>query len=66
MNKQKKKEMEARAIREAEEKEKRIAAKKAKMTAEKKAAKKAEAKTQIEKAEESVEEDDADIRCIKD
>ena len=36
MNKQKKKEMEARAIREAEEKEKRIAAKKAKMTAEKK------------------------------
>ena len=66
MNKQKKKEMEARAIREAEEKEKRIAAKKAKMTAEKKAAKKAEEKTQIEKAEESVEDDDADIRCIKD
>jgi YidC/Oxa1 family membrane protein insertase len=65
MNKQKKKEMEARAIREAEEKEKRIAAKKAKMTAEKKAA--AKQKTQIEQAEESAsEDDDADIRCIKD
>ena len=65
MNKQKKKEMEARAIREAEEKEKRIAAKKAKMTAEKKAA--AKQKTQIEQAEEAVsEDDDADIRCIKD
>ena len=65
MNKQKKKEMEARAIREAEEKEKRIAAKKAKMTAEKKAA--AKQKTQIEQAEEAIsEEDDADIRCIKD
>ncbi|MBQ1188227.1 MAG: membrane protein insertase YidC [Peptococcaceae bacterium] len=65
MNKQKKKEMEARAIREAEEKEKRIAAKKAKMTAEKKAA--AKQKTQIEQAEEAAsEDDDADIRCIKD
>ena len=65
MNKQKKKEMEARAIREAEEKEKRIAAKKAKMTAEKKAAVKQ--KTQIEQAEEAAsEDDDADIRCIKD
>ena len=65
MNKQKKKEMEARAIREAEEKEKRIAAKKAKMTAEKKAV--AKQKTQIEQAEEDIsEEDDADIRCIKD
>ena len=65
MNKQKKKEMEARAIREAEEKEKRIAAKKAKMTAEKKAA--AKQKTQIEEAEEAAsEDDDADIRCIKD
>ena len=65
MNKQKKKEMEARAIREAEEKERRIAAKKAKMTAENKAA--AKQKTLIEKAEEVVsEEDDADIRCIKD
>ena len=65
MNKQKKKEMEARAIREAEEKEKRIAAKKAKMTAEKKAA--AKQKTQIEQAEEAdSEDDDADIRCIKD
>lgn len=65
MNKQKKKEMEARAIREAEEKEKRIAAKKAKMTAEKKAATKQ--KTQIEQAEEAAsEDDDADIRCIKD
>ncbi len=65
MNKQKKKEMEARAIREAEEKERRIAAKKAKMTAEKKAA--AKQKTPIEKAEEvASEEDDADIRCIKD
>ena len=65
MNKQKKKEMEARAIREAEEKEKRIAAKKAKMTAEKKAT--AKQKTQIEQAEEAAsEDDDADIRCIKD
>ena len=65
MNKQKKKEMEARAIREAEEKEKRIAAKKEKMTAEKKAA--AKQKTQIEQAEEAAsEDDDADIRCIKD
>ena len=65
MNKQKKKEMEARAIREAEEKEKSIAAKKAKMTAEKKAA--AKQKTQIEQAEEAAsEDDDADIRCIKD
>ena len=65
MNKQKKKEMVARAIREAEEKEKRIAAKKAKMTAEKKAA--AKQKTQIEQAEEAAsEDDDADIRCIKD
>ena len=65
MNKQKKKEMEARAIREAEEKEKRIAAKKAKMTAEKKVA--AKQKTQIEQAEEAAsEDDDADIRCIKD
>ena len=65
MNKQKKKEMEARAIREAEEKEKRIAAKKAKMTADKKAA--AKQKTQIEQAEEAAsEDDDADIRCIKD
>ena len=65
MNKQKKKEMEARAIREAEEKEKRIAAKKAKMTAEKKAS--AKQKTQIEQAEEAAsEDDDADIRCIKD
>jgi YidC/Oxa1 family membrane protein insertase len=65
MNKQKKKEMEARAIREAEEKEKRIAAKKAKMTAEKKAV--AKQKTQIEQAEEAAsEDDDADIRCIKD
>ena len=65
MNKQKKKEMEARAIREAEEKEKSIAAKKAKMTAEKKAA--AKQKTQIEQAEEAdSEDDDADIRCIKD
>ena len=76
MNKQKKKEMEARAIREAEEKERRIAAKKAKMTADKKSgakpnkkpesAEKLEEKTLIEKAEEKVEEDDADISCIKD
>lgn len=60
MNKQKKKEMEERAIREAEEKERRIAAKKAKMTAEKKSgAKKAKAEsagttegqTLLEKAE---------------
>ena len=65
MNKQKKKEMEARAIREAEEKERRIAAKKAKMTAEKKSV--AKQKTMIEEAEEvTSEEDDADIRCIKD
>ena len=62
MNKQKKKEMEARAIREAEEKEKRIAAKKAKMNAEKKKAK----MTEIEAQENTVEEDDADISCIKD
>ena len=62
MNKQKKKEMEARAIREAEEKEKRIAAKKAKMNAEKKKAK----MTEMEAQENSVEEDDADISCIKD
>ena len=62
MNKQKKKEMEARAIREAEEKEKRIAAKKAKMNAEKKKAK----MTEMEAQENTVEEDDADISCIKD
>jgi len=76
MNKQKKKEMEARAIREAEEKERRIAAKKAKMTADKKSgaklskkpesAEKLEEKTLIEKAEEKDAEDDADISCIKD
>ena len=65
MNKQKKKEMAERAVREAEEKEKRIAAKKAKMNAERKKAK----MTQIEANENTevvTEEDDADIRCIKD
>ena len=51
MNKSKKKEMEARAIREAEEKEKRIAAKKAKMTAEKKSAAGAKSKKKEETAE---------------
>jgi len=76
MNKQKKKEMEARAIREAEEKERRIAAKKAKMTADKKSgakpskkpesAEKLKEKTLIEKAEEKDAEDDTDISCIKD
>ena len=65
MNKQKKKEMAERAVREAEEKEKRIAAKKAKMNAERKKAK----MTQIEANENTevvTEDDDADIRCIKD
>ena len=65
MNKQKKKEMAERAVREAEEKEKRIAAKKAKMNAERKKAK----MTQIEANENTevvAEDDDADIRCIKD
>ena len=42
--------------------EKRIAAKKAKMNAEKKKAK----MTEMEAQENTVEEDDADISCIKD
>ncbi len=74
MNKTKKKEMEARAIREAEEKEKRIAAKKAKMVAERKASGAKSKKKDDEKAAEeaevaeaqAVEEDDPDLRCIRD
>ena len=58
MNKQKRKEMEARAAREAEEKEKRIAEKKAKMTSKKAAAGKGKQKeaAKIDVVEEKEEE----------
>ena len=58
MNQTKKKEMAARAAREAEEKEKRIAAKKAKMVAEKKSGAKEKKKTALEEAEEAVIEEE--------
>lgn len=58
MNQTKKKEMAARAVREAEEKEQRIAAKKAKMIADKKAGAKAKKKTALEDAEEAVIEEE--------